>query len=75
MTSGEFRAWMDGFLIGKATLSKKDVETIRAKSQEVHEGYSPYWVYNPVIRPLTMPWITYGSATAGDASSTITYTS
>ena len=71
MTAGEFRAWMDGFLIGKATLSKKDVETIRAKSQEVHEVYSPYWIY----RPVPNPWITYSSATAGDASSTITYTS
>ena len=76
MTSGEFRAWMDGFLIGKATLTKKDIEAIRAKSQEVYEFYRPYWIYNPIyapVNPVTTPWITYRSASAGDLSSTITY--
>ena len=51
MTAGEFRAWMDGFLIGKTTLTRKDVETIRAKSQEVREIAYPVYPSYPVV-----PW-------------------
>ena len=74
MTAGEFRAWMDGFLIGKTTLTKKDVETIRAKSQEVYEVAYPYYPINPwwrdgpVVVPLVNPtWVTTClSASASD---------
>ena len=66
MTAGEFRAWMDGFLIGKTTLTRKDVETIRAKSQEVAD-ISPYVIrWYPHV-PYTPPtWTTTTSAAAGN---------
>ena len=81
MTAGEFRAWMDGFLIGKTTLTRKDVETIRAKSQEVYEvAYPhyqpvPWWVgFKPHIQPCVSPtWVTTCETTSASASDRIRY--
>ena len=66
---------MDGFMIGKTTITRKDVETIRAKSQEVHEVAYPYYPINPwwrdgpVVVPLVNPtWVTTCETTSASAA-------
>ena len=68
MTAGEFRAWMDGFLIGKTTITRKDVETIRAKSQEVLNA----WPDNEPV-PWFIGWKPRAQPCASSASDRIPY--
>lgn len=69
MTAGEFRAWMDGFLIGRDKLSKADVEMIRKKAESVYEVAQPIYRWYPPLYPYTYPYVTYTGGVGVDTRS------
>ena len=53
MTANEFKSWLDGYMEGrKGPVSKKELELIHEKAQELSDGqpwptYSPFWISPP----------------------------
>ena len=56
MTSGEYKAWLEGYLEGnKGNQTKKMLDRIAEKAQELSDGCChtnyPYWFNTPVTVP------------------------